>query len=272
MGLYHKLTRRPGHSAPPPLLRRFDPLSHLLNKTTLIRRDRLRQLKDRENAYFDLQFIRAMDPDKRSRCVDLLDTSRSQIRQDIFALAQLDFKRDGFFVEFGATNGVELNNTLLMETDFGWTGILAEPAAGWHEDLRKNRKAIIDTRCVWSETGQKLQFTETASAINSAISSFVKTSRKMRGQTYEVETVSLNDLLHQHGAPDVIDYISIDTEGSELDILTALDFDRWSFRVMSVEHNYEPQREGVHALLTDKGYTRVKQGVSRFDDWYIKAK
>lgn len=246
-------------------------MSHLLSKTTLIRRDRLRLLKERENAYYDLEFIRAMEPDKRSHCIDLLAVSHSQIRQDIFALAQLDFKRDGFFVEFGATNGVELNNTLLMEAEFGWTGILAEPAAGWHDELRANRKAIIDTRCVWKDSGQTVQFTETASAINSSISSFVKTSRKMRGQTYDVETVSLNDLLAQHGAPGVIDYISIDTEGSELDILGAVDFDRWSFRVMSVEHNHEPQRDGVFQLLTDKGYTRVQTDVSRFDDWYIKA-
>ena len=245
-------------------------MAHLLTKTTLIKRQRLRQLKDRENAYFDLEFIKAMEPDKRSRCVDMLEVSHSQVRQDIFALAQLDFMTGGFFVEFGATNGVELSNSLLMERDFGWTGILAEPAAGWHDALRANRKAVIDTRCVWKESGQMVRFTETASAINSAISTFVKPSRKMRGQSYEVETVSLNDLLEQHDAPPVIDFISIDTEGSEFDILSAVDFDRWSFRVMAVEHNHEPQRDEVFALLADKGYTRVCPEVSRFDDWYVK--
>lgn len=244
-------------------------MSHLLSKTTLIRRERLRELRARENAYFDLAFIRAMDRDKCSRCVELLDKSHSQIRQDIFALAELDFQQGGFFVEFGATNGVELNNTLLMEAEFGWTGILAEPATGWHEDLRNNRQAVIDTRVVWKESGQTVQFTETASAINSAITTFVKTSRKMRGRTYAVETVSLNDLLAQHNAPEVIDYISIDTEGSEFDILNAVDFDRWSFRVMTVEHNHEPQRDDVFKLLTRKGYKRVREGVSRFDDWYV---
>jgi FkbM family methyltransferase len=247
-------------------------LSHLLSKTTLIRRARLRELKERENAYYDLDFIKAMDPDKIGRCVGLLGASRSQIRQDIFVLAELDFKQDGYFVEFGATNGVELNNTLMMEAEFGWTGILAEPAAGWHADLRKNRKAVIDTRVVWKDSGEVVKFTETASAINSSISSFVKTSRKMRGKTYDVETVSLNDLLEQHNAPAVIDYISIDTEGSEFDILSTVDFDRWSFRVMTVEHNHEePRRQEVCDLLTAKGYTRVRKAVSRFDDWYVKA-
>ena len=246
-------------------------MSHLLSDTTLIRRSRLRQLKSRENAFYDLEFIKQMPPEKRSACIDLLDSSVSQVRQDIFALAQLEFKHNGFFVEFGATNGTELSNSLVMERDFGWTGILAEPARGWPDALKAARKATIDTRCVWKESGHTVEFTETASAINSSISSFVKTSRKMRGQSYQVQTVSLNDLLAEHKAPAVVDYISIDTEGSEYDILSAVDFDRWSFRVMTVEHNHEPQREQVFDLLTSKGYTRVCQDVSRFDDWYVKA-
>jgi hypothetical protein len=86
-----------------------------------------------------------------------------------------------------------------------------------------------------------------------------------------VPTVTLNDMLEEHGAPAVIDYASIDTEGSEFDILSALDFDRWSFRVMTIEHNFAPQREDIHKLLTEKGYRRVLEAISRFDDWYVKA-
>ena len=96
-------------------------------------------------------------------------------------------------------------------------------------------------------------------------------SRKLRGTSYDVTTISLNDLLAEHGAPEVIDYLSVDTEGSEFDILNALDFDRWSFRILTVEHNFAPQREDIHALLTSKGYARVLEDVSRFDDWYVNA-
>ena len=238
--------------------------------TKLIRKDRLQELKEREKGYFDLQFIRAaIDPAQRNRCLDLLEQSRSQLRQDLFALAQCDFKTGGFFLEFGATDGVELNNTWLMEKQFGWNGILAEPARGWHEDLKVNRSCTLDTRCVWSRSNETLQFTETPRGENSAISTFVKPSRRMRGQSYDVQTISLNDLLSEHNAPEVIDYASVDTEGSEFDILNAFDFDRWSFRVMSVEHNHAPQRETIHALLTSKGYRRVHEDVSNFDDWYL---
>lgn len=246
-------------------------MSNLLSDTTLVRRSRLKQLKERERAWFDLEFIKAMTPETRAECVDLLDHSRSQLRQDIFALAQLGFKRDGFFVEFGATDGVELNNTWMMENRFNWTGILAEPARGWHRDLRANRSCIIDTRCVWKASGETLQFTEAPRGENSAISSFVKPTRRLRGQQYDVETVSLNDLLSDHNAPEVIDFASIDTEGSEFDILEAFDFDRWSFNVMAIEHNHASQRKDIHALLTSKGYSRVLEEISRFDDWYVRA-
>ena len=242
----------------------------LLNNITLTRKDRLHDLKAREPGYFDLEFLKTVAPEHRSTCIDLLPQSRSQLRQDLFALSQLGFRRDGFFVEFGATDGVELNNTWLMETAFHWRGILAEPARGWQNDLRANRNCAIDARCVWRTSGETLQFTEAPRGENSAIASFVKPRRRLRGKTYAVETISLNDLLHAHEAPAVIDYASIDTEGSEFEILNALDFDRWSFRVMTIEHNFAPQREDIHRLLSAKGYRRVFEAVSRFDDWYLK--
>lgn len=63
-------------------------------------------------------------------------------------LYRAKFKQNGFFVEFGATNGIDLSNTYLLETEFGWNGILAEPDKYWHTSLIANRTAIIDIRCV----------------------------------------------------------------------------------------------------------------------------
>lgn len=241
----------------------------MLSNMTLVRKDRLRALKARENGYFDLEFLKAMPPEHRNRCFDLLERSQSQLRQDLFALCMLDFKEGGYFVEFGATNGHELSNTWLLEKDFGWTGILAEPGRSWHADLKANRPCRIETRCVWHKTGETLQFTETPHLEQSAISSFVKPRRRVRGQQYDVTTISLDDLLDEAEAPEVIDYASVDTEGSEFSILESLDFSRRQFRVLTVEHNFAPQRTDIHNLLTGHGYRRVIESVSRFDDWYL---
>lgn len=235
----------------------------------IVRASRYAELRAREGAYFDLAFIRALPEAAQTRSLSLLDTSHSQLRQDLFALAMHGFKQGGFFVEFGATDGVELNNTLMMERDFGWSGILAEPARGWHGDLKKNRSCTIEHRCVWKASGEKLRFTETPRGENSGLSHTVSASRRARGNSYDVTTISLNDLLTEHSAPAHIDYMSVDTEGTEADILGALDWGRWSFGVISVEHNFAPQRSALNKILTDAGYVQVLKDVSRFDDWYV---
>lgn len=201
------------------------------------------------------------------------DNVKSQIGQDLFALYSLSWKRDGYFVEFGATNGVDLSNTYLLEKDFGWTGILTEPAKVWHGDLAKKRSAAIDFDCVWKESGQSLPFAVVESAEFSTLGAFFesdahkKTRKSADWQT--VNTVSLNDLLERHGAPAAIDYLSIDTEGSEFDILKAFDFGRHTFSVITCEHNFSNSRKDIYDLLVCNGYLRVFEGLSRWDDWYV---
>jgi hypothetical protein len=87
------------------------------------------------------------------------------------------------------------------------------------------------------------------------------------GDVIDVTTISLMDLLDQQGAPAVIDYLSIDTEGSELAILEGIDWRRYQFRCITVEHNFTEQRQGIHKLLEAQGYQRQE---AAFDDWYIK--
>lgn len=198
---------------------------------------------------------------------------QSQIGQDVFALYSLNWKKNGYFLEFGATNGVNLSNTYLLEKDFGWTGILAEPAKVWHKDLKANRSAAIDFDCVWSKSAEVVNFTVTPEAEYSTISSFTKgdghASARNHGETYPVNTISLNDLLVRHNAPSKIDYLSIDTEGSELEILEAFDFDKYAISVITCEHNFSSQRSKIFDLLSSNGFVRVFEGFSRWDDWYI---
>ena len=102
----------------------------------------------------------------------IAEKSRAQLKQDIFVLLETGFKCGGYFVEFGATNGVDLSNSWLLEKVFGWTGILAEPATIWHDDLKQNRTAIIETRCVWSQSGVTLDFTMADAPEFSTLSTF----------------------------------------------------------------------------------------------------
>jgi hypothetical protein len=92
---------------------------------------------------------------------------------------------------------------------------------------------------------------------------------RARGAEIKVETVSLSDLLVQHKAPVAIDYLSIDTEGSEHDILSHFDFTRHTIDLISVEQNRYTESK-IDALLTGHGYSRVFMEFSQWDGWYVR--
>ena len=202
-----------------------------------------------------------------------INNSKSQFGQDIFAICQAKFKRGGYFVEFGAADGVEYSNTFVLEREFGWTGILAEPARGWMPKLIQNRKCEIESLCVWRESGKTIEFNETEDAVFSTMNEYSKSDQhsKLRtsGRRYSVETISLDDMLDKHGAPACIDFVSIDTEGSEYEILQNFNFQRYRFNAITIEHNFRDSRELIYALLTKNGYRRVHANISQVDDWYI---
>jgi len=233
------------------------------------------QKRERARIFSGFRLLLAIAPGEASSLLGELDRSTSQHGQDLLALVLSGRKRNGYFVEFGAADGVRLSNTYLLEREYGWSGILAEPAANWHRALRAKRTCHIETRCVWSESGRKLSFNQTPTPMLSTITSFNDSDfharRRRRGKQYDVETVSLLDLLDQHNAPAVIDYLSIDTEGSEYDILRSFDFRRYRFRVITCEHNLTPNREKVFELLGANGYERRFEALSGCDDWYVDS-
>ena len=234
-----------------------------------------RDLREKLQRMQDESFIQAMPAAQHERLCELLSASSSQLRQDLFVLSELDFRREGYFVEFGACDGFTISNTHLLEREFGWRGILAEPCRAWHSELKSSRHAHVSTKCVWSRSGERLTFTQAPSAVISTITAFNDSDelgeRRKHGRSYKVETISLTDLLAQFDAPSVIDYISLDTEGSELEILSAFDFSKYCFRVITVEHGYRPAREQLYAILTSNGYRRKYEEISRMDDWYVLA-
>jgi FkbM family methyltransferase len=207
-------------------------------------------------------------------CASNLDKSHAQLFQDLLVLFLLGEKRNGYFIEFGAMDGVTLSNTFLLESKYGWSGIVAEPAHCWHEAIARNRGCSVDRRCVWSKSGDTLQFNETVEAEYSTIdvlsNSDFNSKQRQDGRKYAVETISLRDLLEAHDAPTSIDYLSIDTEGSEFAILDSFLPSRHEVRIITVEHNYTDQRSRIHSLLSSSGYNRVFEELSMWDDWYVK--
>jgi FkbM family methyltransferase len=241
----------------------------------IVKYSRLEDLVEKARVADYIQTLLELPHQDAEQLLKLLPGSRSQLGQDLFVLSELNFKRGGFFCEFGAASGVEYSNSFLLEKEFGWSGILAEPARRWHQSLRENRNCTIETDCVWSESNSILKFNEVEFGELSTIDTYSSLDHhapeRKQGRTYDVKTISLLDLLDKHHAPKDIDFISIDTEGSELEILSKFDFDKYRFKTIAVEHNFTPQRDEIFSLLAGHGYVRKFEGASRFDDWYVRA-
>lgn len=85
-----------------------------------------------------------------------------------------------------------------------------------------------------------------------------------------VNTITLKELLTISESPNYIDYISIDVEGVEYEILKEFPFEIYNFGIITVEHNYEREKRiALNLLLQANGYVRVLEDKSEYDDWYI---
>ena len=210
---------------------------------------------------------------KPARPLALEQRAMSQLGQDLWVLQRTGMKQGGYFVEFGASDGRLLSNTCLLETEFGWKGICAEPNPAFYDRLRVNRTCTTVPDCVMGETGKTVEFIlaseygTVAGFDDSDTHAERRRAFRAQGQVISVPTISLHDMLVKYGAPRQIDYISIDTEGTEYEILAAFPFDQWDVQLLTVEHNFTPLREKIHDLLRGHGYHRTEM---KWDDWYEK--
>jgi FkbM family methyltransferase len=263
MNLFHRIFRR--------LLARTG-FTLLTNREKQRLRQNSRRGRQAVRALNLLQLLQQIQPAYAARALELTSQLHGQYAQDLVAaLMRPTELGPGFYVEFGATDGVKLSNTLLLER-LGWQGILAEPGRNWHTGLRANRSASISTDCVWRTSGEQLEFSQLAEPMLSGITSHNhRRQRRNRSvnATYHVNTISLQDLLLQGNAPRTIDFLSIDTEGSEHAILAAFPFAEWTIHFIAVEHNHRPDRADLEQLLGAHGFRPILREHSAVDDWYI---
>ena len=207
---------------------------------------------------------------------------QSQLFQDVCASFIVGDKFEKTFLEFGATDGFELSNTHMLENKLYWKGVLSEPSPQWHKSLKENRNnSKIITKCIWKNSGEKLDFfmseIGTYSTLNDFIDSDIKSMpannefRKKNGKLITVETISLNDVMKKYFNNVCPSYISIDTEGSEYEILESFNLDKYRPKLFTIEHNHTESELKIDEFLISNNYRRIFRKLTAFDAWYVAS-
>lgn len=207
------------------------------------------------------------------------EVSGSYQGQDLFALEVLGGKRGGYFVDSGASDGTRGSNTHLLESSFGWRGVCVEPNDAAFAELVRSRSCTCVHCCLYDREGA-VQFLEGAGVYGGIVSEYDPkhlrfAQRLLLGRppgnggppSVQKTTRTIRSVLREARAPAVIDYWSLDTEGSELTILRSFPFDEHSFRVLTVEHNDTHARDEIRRFLEARNYTHVR--TLGIDDAYV---
>lgn len=204
----------------------------------------------------------------------------SQFGQDEFILKNIfQNKKEGVFVDVGANHPTNCSNTFLLEQN-GWTGIAIEP----QQNLRDLWPAARKTPCLKFVIGPEnkiINFIEGNPEEHglSGVEGFnkVKTNHK----TISLEQKKLSDILSEN-LIDEVDYLSIDVEGYEMNVLESVDFSKVKIKVISIENDLGFQKlpfigkrlgselgdNKLRKYLKDRGYKYVARIVC--DDFFIK--
>ncbi|KAK3870475.1 hypothetical protein Pcinc_024301 [Petrolisthes cinctipes] len=158
----------------------------------------------------------------------------------------------GFFVECGALDGETRSNTLVFEKKYGWRGVLIEGDPKNFELVKqKNRKTWTVNACLSTQPyPNTVMFKQ---QFNIGKISKLVTGEKHKGYS-EVQCLPFYSVLLALNIT-TVDYFSLDVEGSELEVLRTIPWDKVNIKIMSVEFIHGAEgKEALKKYVMDQGY------------------
>lgn len=195
---------------------------------------------------------------KLSRCLSV-----SQAGQDHWVYGEVFNERsEGFFLDVGAHDGCFLSNTFILEKRYNWNGICVEGNPSTYINLEKNRSCKCINECVDNKQGV-VEFA-LRGIMGGIIAPDLDNTDSNDVKTAKVDARPLVDILKESGAPNLIDYFSIDIEGAEDRALLNFPFSEYSFNCITIER---PSNK-LRSLLNDNEYVLIKE-IPNLDCFYM---
>lgn len=192
----------------------------------------------------------------------------SQLGADKWVLSKYKDSYKGFFIDIGAADGFVISNSCLLDSN-GWKGIAVD---AFPRNFENRANTVVEQAVLSSKKDETVEFLvpkeyRDFSGIISNLGAHKDTLNMVETETMQLKTSLLEDVLVKHNAPYQIDYMNLDIEGSEYEVLKTFPFDNYKVMYISVEHNHEePKRTDIYNLLSKNGYFREKE--VQWDDWY----
>ena len=197
---------------------------------------------------------------------------QTQLNQDVFALLMNRF-RSGFFLEIGANDGFTHSNTIYLEREFGWKGILIEANKKYLPMLAHRKNSKVINKAVASSAGE-------ADFIDAGLYGGLKATldnthfKQTNGATcITVECMTLQEIFDDVSAPARIDFVSVDVEGGEVPILEQMMSSNRRFTCGCVEYNWrKADFDKIYDLLEHAGYQVVWNNQTEHDIYFIDTR
>ena len=201
----------------------------------------------------------------------------SQDKQDQYLETHI-FKgyKNGVFMDIGAHDGKSINNTLYFEESNNWTGVNVEPIKKVYNDLVVNRPNCININCAVCNNDGISEFicnkgyTEMISGIKDTfdprhMQRLQRENRRYGSTTeiIEVETKKLETICDSHKISH-INYLSIDVEGAEFEVIKSINFDKIYIDVIAFENNYNNASIPIIKYLEERNYVVIHKSLDIF--------
>lgn len=189
-----------------------------------------------------------------------------QNKEDKILYYLFNGKKDGFYIDVGAFDGIEISNTYIFD-QMGWKGICFEAHPEIFKKLEKNRtdNSILYNMAVSDNSKKDVDFW-----IKGRVSTLNKEIKKKKFKKSKVKTISLNEVLDNF--KDVkIDFISIDVEGHEKEVLNGFDIQKYKPEIILIEVQARKYKFNYDDILTSNGYKKIYSiGANEF--WCVENK
>ena len=201
----------------------------------------------------------------------------SQHKQDmLLELSVFKGYKNGFFIDIGAHDGVTINNTLYFEKYNNWSGINIEPIKKVYDKLVVNRPNSININCAISNNDGTAEFlsndgyTEMLSGLKDNfdprhLERLQKENNQMGSttQTITVITKKLETICDEYNIIH-INYLSIDVEGAEFEVIKSINFDKIFIDIIEFENNYDDTSGPIIQYLENKNYIVIHKSLDIF--------